>query len=61
MVAAQDPAFGQVREYLVEQQGQDFDAVRSIVFMSRHLVETFGRSTTTTTTTTTWNQGAGIF
>lgn len=56
MVAAQDPAFAPLREYLVEEQGQDFDAVRSIVFMSRHLVETYGRATTTTTTTTTtWN------
>lgn len=58
MVAAQDPAFGQLREYLVDQQGQDFDTVRSIVFMSRHLVETFGWSepSSVTTTTVTWNR-----
>lgn len=46
MVAAQDPAFSQVREYL-EADGdgeRDFDTVRSIVYMSRHLVDAFGWS-----------------
>ena len=59
MVAAQDPAFGPLRDYLTDQdQEQDFDTARSIVFMSRHLVEAFGRSglPTSVTTTVTWNR-----
>jgi hypothetical protein len=45
MVAAQDPAFGQAREYLMDDTIEhDFDVVRSIVYMSRHLVDTFGQS-----------------
>lgn len=54
MVAAGDPAFNQVREYLTVQEGQDFDTVRSIVFMSRHLVDTFGWSESDTATVP-WN------
>ena len=42
MVAAQDPAYKSVHEYLVDQEGTDFDTVRSLVYMSRNLVETFG-------------------
>jgi len=56
MIAADDPAFGELREYLIGQEGTDFDTARSIVFMSRHLVEAFGRSTTTASTST-WNMG----
>lgn len=57
MVAAQDPAFGQLREYLVDQEGQDFDTARSIVFMTRHLVETFGRAEQQpSSVTVTWNR-----
>ena len=53
MVAAADPAFIAVREYLLEENGQDFDAIRSIVQMSRTLVETFGWSEDGTT----WKKG----
>ena len=44
MIARQDPAFDPVREYLLVEEGQDFDAVRSIVYFSRSLIETFGWS-----------------
>jgi len=56
MVAAGDPAFTPVREYLVDDEGQDFDAVRSIVYMSRHLVDAFGRSDDASTP---WNRNGG--
>jgi len=55
MIAAEDPAFQPVREYLIDDEGTDFDAVRSIVYMSRHLVDAFGRSDNTSMP---WNVGA---